>query len=128
MAETFSIRLEDVRLFGRHGVFPEERIKGNDFSIDLRVDYQAPDSDEAGFDQLEGTISYADLYDIVKAEMATTRNLLETVAKAIAITISERYPQADAIICKITKLYPPIPDFNGRASVTYSITKDTPAL
>lgn len=122
MKRDFLIQLEAVRFFARHGVFESERISGNEFIVNLAVKYspEAHFSPEA--DSLDDTICYASLFDIVKKEMDTPRNLLETVACRITDSIHQSFPQATFIECKITKSVPPIPEFNGSASVTCSLT------
>lgn len=117
----FEICLENVKLRGYHGVFDFERTNGNDFQVDLSVKYTAPQLCAIERDELSDTVCYAALFDIVKEEMALPRNLLETVAAAIVSRIKSSYPQCTAIRCKITKLSPPIPDFDGLASVSFSL-------
>ena len=117
-----TIELEDVSLFARHGVFEFERKNGNDFIVNLCVKYMVT-SEAMENDNIEDTICYASLYDIVKEEMAVTRNTLESFARSIAEKISLKYRQAGFISCKITKSVPPIPEFNGMASVTYTIDR-----
>lgn len=118
---TFSINLDDVRLFGRHGIFESERQNGNEFIVDLSLSYDAPPQNVINEDELDNTICYASLFEIIKEEMANPRNLLETVCSSIVFRIHDRFPQAFDINCRITKAVPPIPDFNGRASVAFSM-------
>lgn len=116
------VSLEGVRLYAYHGLFPEENIKGNDFQVDLCVTLDAPslDTNVEELEAMENSISYADLYEIVKMEMSHTRKLLETVVHLIVKRIAERYPEVKGVKCKITKMRPPIPDFEGAASVSLS--------
>lgn len=110
-------------MFAHHGVMSQERSIGNEFSVSLQVNYPltypAGDASLAEYpDELAGTISYADLYTIVKEEMDKPRNLLETVAAAIASRITAQYSQIDSGNISITKLTPPIAGFTGSATVT----------
>lgn len=135
MKNIFRISIDDCRMFAHHGVMPQERRVGNEFSVSLQVTYPLinpvinpvidPVSHPAGDaslaeypDELAGTISYAELYAIVKEEMEKPRNLLETVAAAIAARISAQYPQIESGSVSITKLTPPIAGFTGSATVT----------
>lgn len=131
MAE-YVISLEKMRFFGRHGVFEHERRNGNEFEVNLNVFYPGdtfarPVVEEEEIpnlthsDELEDTISYVMLFDIVKEEMDKPRNLIETVAQSIAERIKADYPFCSKIECKITKIKPPIPGFTGTASATYII-------
>ena len=118
----FEIRLDNVNIFAYHGVFEEERIKGNDFIVNLRIKYNAPEDFSAHEDNLQKTVCYASLYDIIKEEMKIPRNLLESVAISIVNKISSSYSGLSYIECSITKLNPPIEDFKGSATVKYTFT------
>ncbi len=111
-----TISLHACRFFAHHGVMPQELRAGNEFEVDLQVTYIPvnPLSDD-----LAGTISYADLYEIVRIEMQQPRQLLETVAASIAGRIRQLYPMVTSGAVSITKLTPPIRSFTGTATVTY---------
>ena len=51
---------------------------------------------------------YAELYDILKAEIAVPSRLLEHVAGRIVRSIADRYPQVDAIHVRLAKDNPPM--------------------
>ena len=122
MAE-FEIRLENVRMYAHHGVFEHERRDGNEFEINLSVRYRTSESPNGNTDDISDTVSYADLWDIVKEEMAMPRNLLETVVKSIVERVENSFPYLDSIECKLSKLSPPIPGFSGSASVAYRLNR-----
>ena len=118
--------LEDVRFFARHGVFEQERVCGNEFSVNLTVSLPYPcdlsvstDDENPEEENLDVFISYADLYAIVEKEMKRPRKLLETVAVAIAREVKTRYPEIESGSVKITKIIPPIPGMDGKASVNF---------
>lgn len=122
------ISLEDVRIFAHHGVFEHERRDGNEFEVNLSVRITASASSPTE-DEITSTISYVDLWNVVKEEMAIPRKLLETVAISIVNKINATYTGIASIDCKITKLSPPIPAFMGKASVSFHVTNtDSPAL
>lgn len=100
------IVLNDVRLYAYHGVMEQERKVGGWFTVTLRVHYtitHAMKTDEVG-----DTISYADLFDIVKEEMAKPSRLLEHVAGRIGQAVGKRFPQTGHIEVKLLKLNPPM--------------------
>lgn len=107
-----SIFIDRMRVYAYHGVMEQERMVGADFEVSLRVDYDyshALDSDE-----LDDTISYADLCDIVRREMGVPSKLLEHVAGRIAKAVISSYPQAKRVGVKVVKLNPPMgADSNG---------------
>lgn len=112
--DVFTISLENVRMMARIGVFEFERSADNEFEVNLSVSVPAPERLE---DDIAATVSYADLFGIVKAVMAGPHQLLETVAQKIVGEIQSEFPRLISIECKVTKLNPPIPDFSGKASV-----------
>lgn len=119
----FTIELQDVAFYAHHGVFEQEKAIGNEFRVNLAVSYPAPPDEEVMKDNLGNTVSYAELYEIVKKEMTTPRNLLETVAMSIVNAIRSRHPEIIEINCRIEKTSPPIPSFQGKAAVAYSYKK-----
>lgn len=109
------IELEKVRFFAYHGVMPQERIVGNHFEVNLlvKVDFQAAIEQ----DDLTNTISYADMYDVVKKEMMIPSDLIEHVAGRIMRALRKTWPAIAGIRLKVSKLNPPIPGDVDRASV-----------
>ena len=101
-----SIFLDDVRFHAFHGVMPQERAVGADFTVSLRVEYDFVKAAES--DDLTDTISYADLYEVVKAEMVKPSQLLEHVAMRIVKAIMAKWSQVIALDIKLTKDNPPM--------------------
>ncbi|AZA80632.1 dihydroneopterin aldolase [Chryseobacterium lactis] len=100
------IYLEDVKIYAYHGVLPEENIIGTYYIInaELHTDlWKASESDD-----LNDTISYADINDILHQEMKIKSKLLEHVAGRIISKIYNSFPQIDYIKLKITKTAPPM--------------------
>ncbi len=120
--------LDKCRFYAYHGVMPQEQIAGNEFEVSVEVNYQPVC---LGGDMLESTVSYADIYEIVKQEMHRPRQLLETVAGDISdriltlpgITSTGDTHSATSSIkilrtqVSITKITPPIAGINGSATV-----------
>lgn len=100
------IYLEDVKIYAYHGVLPEENIIGTYYilNVELHTDlWKASESDD-----LNDTISYADINDIIHQEMKIKSKLLEHVAGRIISKIHDRFPQIGYIKLKITKTAPPM--------------------
>ncbi len=77
-------------------------------------------------DDVTDTLSYADLCDLVKSEMAVPSNLLEHVAGRIARAVIDRWPQVDSVSLSITKLNPPMgADCNGAGVELHLINDKT---
>ena len=104
--EQSSIFIDRMRFHARHGVMEQERKVGGEFLVSLRVHYLFTRALET--DKLEGTISYAELYEVVRGEMAVPSQLLEHVAGRICRAVHARFPQATAIDLRIVKENPPM--------------------
>lgn len=115
--ETFDITLRDLRFHARHGVMEQERRVGNEFAVDVTVTVAATEGILR--DELEGTVSYADLYEVVRQEMSVPSQLLEHVAYRIGQSIRREFYQVKGVTVSVTKLSPPIAGCRGAATVTY---------
>lgn len=116
MKERFVIRLHDLRFFSRIGVFEQERLVGNEFLVNVEVEFFASAFIE---ENLATSISYADIYEEVKEMMAREWLLLETVAVRIQQALSARWPEIESGSISIQKLSPPIPGIQGTCGVEY---------
>ncbi|MBQ9672850.1 MAG: dihydroneopterin aldolase [Prevotella sp.] len=101
-----AIFINGLRLYAYHGVMPQERRVGGWFLVTLRVHYNITRAMES--DRVADTLSYADLCELVKREMAIPSSLLEHVAGRIARAIVEHYPEAEGLELEITKENPPL--------------------
>ena len=100
------ILLKDLKIFAYHGVLPQERVVGAYYILNIVLDTdfsQAMDTDE-----LDATVSYADVFEVVKAEMAVPSRLLEHVAGRITNALFTRFPAVTAIHLEIIKENPPM--------------------
>ena len=104
--QTSSIFIDALRLHAFHGVMEQERRVGGDFLVFLRVHYYIDKAMES--DDVSDTVNYAELYELVRKEMAQPSNLLEHVAGRIARSVFQHFPQATAIDLRITKQNPPM--------------------
>lgn len=101
-----AVIIRQLKVFAHHGVLPQERTVGAYFIIDLSI--QTDFSHAMLTDELEGTISYADVFALVKAEMSVPSRLLEHVAGRICRAIFDRFPTAEAVHLEIIKENPPM--------------------
>lgn len=100
------IYLEDVKIYAYHGVLPEENIIGTYYILNTEIHtdlWKAAESDD-----LEDTISYADVNEIIHNEMKIKSKLLEHVAGRIISKIHGKFPEISYIRLKITKTAPPM--------------------
>ena len=114
--EQYNIELRDVHLFAHHGVMQQEREIGAWFTIDIKLEIN--DSRCAESDLIQGTVSYADVYDILRKEMAQPSNLLENVCNRISKELYKKFGQISAIEMTLCKDTPPMGGDRLRAAVT----------
>ncbi|KAK9806628.1 hypothetical protein WJX73_001964 [Symbiochloris irregularis] len=87
---------------GYHGVLPEENVLGQKFVVDADL---SCDLRKAGLtDDLDATVSYADVYRLIKSIVeGKPRKLVEAVAEDIAAQILAQHTRVHAVnihICK----------------------------
>lgn len=85
---------------------PQEQQVGGEFLVSVRVGYPFAAAMES--DEVADTLSYADLYELVREQMSIPSQLLEHVAGRIVKAIQTQYPLATSVALKITKKNPPM--------------------
>ena len=114
--------LRDVRFHAFHGVLPQEGIVGNDYLVNLVLDYDF--SSAMKTDDLQGTLNYAEVYQKVREEMAVPSKLLEHVAGRIAHRLFSDFPEIQKLQLSITKVNPPMGADSDGAGVEVVLTND----
>ena len=109
--------LREVRFHAFHGVMPQERKVGADFTVSLRVgvDLSLPVESDA----VEDTLNYAMLY-----EVAIPAQLLEHVAGRMGKAVCRHFPQVETVDVVLTKLNPPMGADCEGASVELHLIND----
>ncbi|OCX51644.1 dihydroneopterin aldolase [Mucilaginibacter sp. PPCGB 2223] len=101
------VALQGVRFFAFHGFYPEERVLGNHFIVDVDVEFLQ--QHHFTNDEIAHTVNYEQLYIIVAKHMKQPRKLLETVVQAIIDELKTTYPFVETIRVGLKKLSPPLP-------------------
>lgn len=110
------IILRDLGFYGYHGLFAEEERLGQRFFVDLEcgVDLSAPGETDA----IGHTVSYADIYDVVKATFEAKRTkLIEALGQNIITALFERFGDITWIIIRIRKPEAPIAMVRGEVAI-----------
>lgn len=100
------IRIEGMSFYAFHGCFDEEQAIGTRFRVDLALDVDARRAEQS--DDLNDTVNYADVYQVVNREMSRPSHLLEHVAHRIATAVLQSYDLVEAVTVKVSKLNPPL--------------------
>lgn len=115
------IALKDVRFFSPIGFYEEEQVLGNEFYVDLVVSlpFQNPDSEN-----LDNTINYEGLYQILIEVMGPARKLLESAAEDVLNKVLERYAEVQHVTVEIRKMNPPFGGDLARSVVSLEYQKE----
>lgn len=111
------ILLENLKIYAYHGVLPEENIIGTYYILNVELHANLWKATET--DDLNDTISYAEINDLIHAEMKIQSKLLEHVVGRIINKIHSTFPEITFIKIKITKTSPPMKGEMDGASVEF---------
>jgi dihydroneopterin aldolase len=114
----YQVSIDDIRIFAFHGLYPEERILGNWYTLDVVVESESQPNFS---DDIANTIDYSQIYAICNQVMANPVDLLETVAETIAQKIRTELSQEVAVLVQISKENPPMGVSAGRSTVVYRL-------
>lgn len=100
------ITLNNLEIYAYHGVMPQETEVGNTYiiNIKLKVDYAKAGST----DSVEDTVSYADVFGVIKKVMSTPSKLLEHVVYRICEALFDGFQQVEEIEIRLDKTNPPM--------------------
>ena len=94
-----TLELTGLRLFGRHGVYAEERERGQDFIFDVELDV----GERGVSDRLEDAVDYdAVARAVQEVSDAQAYNLLEALGAAVADELLRRF-SAERAVVRVTK-------------------------
>lgn len=100
------IFLKEIRCYAYHGVAPQENLIGNEYVIDLKLKVDINQASQT--DEVADTVSYADVHELIKAEMAVPSKLLEHVGGRMAAKLFEVFPAIEEIELRLSKRNPPM--------------------
>ena len=101
-----TISVEGIQVYAYHGCLPEEGIIGGNYLVDVHMTTDFTEA--AANDDLEKTIDYVEVYQIVKEEMAIRSKLIEQVGQRILDKINDKFKTLISCKIKIIKLNPPM--------------------
>ncbi|HZK10370.1 MAG TPA: dihydroneopterin aldolase [Clostridia bacterium] len=97
--------LKDIRLYGYHGVFEEEKNQGQPFLLQAEIWIPERKSRE---EDLTTTVNYAGCYEEIKSVFETPHLLLENLALAIIEALFSYDKRIKKVSIRIEKLRPPV--------------------
>jgi dihydroneopterin aldolase len=121
MNSEMEIHIKKAKFYGYHGVDAGEDVLGGAFEVSVTVTYNPTNTP---VNNLDDTIDYTRVLDLVKARMTKPTLLLETLATEIASEIIAKFQNATVATISIFKLHPPIINFEGSVGVTFTIKRN----
>ena len=101
------IYINEMEFYGYHGVLPEETKLGQRFRLSLIVELDLKKAGET--DDLNETVSYADIFDLCKDIVeGKPYQLTEAVAEKIAGDVLTNFVKINRVTVKVIKPDPPI--------------------
>lgn len=112
---TLQINLDDLKFHSFHGVGAQERIVGNEFKVCFSGKMIMPEG--IMDDNIESTVSYADIYEVISEEMARPSRLLESVAYRMVERIKSEWTDFEKIELSVEKTSVPVEGMDGKARI-----------
>lgn len=109
------ISFDKLHFYSYHGLLEHEKRVGNNFEVSLTLHFPAVEVMSTG--ELSKGINYADVYQLIKEEMAIPAELLESLAYRILEHLEAKFPLLTQASISITKITPPIEGFDGEGIV-----------
>lgn len=100
------IFLKNIRCYAYHGVAPQENVIGNEYIINLKL--KTDISQAAETDEVNDTVNYAEVNEVVKTEMNIPSKLLEHVCRRIVNSLFAKFASIEEIEIKLSKRNPPM--------------------
>ena len=100
------IELEGMEFKAYHGYLEQEKVRGNMFTVDFCGELDLSEAAES--DNLNDTLNYGEIYEIVADEMSIPSELLENVAGRIVKAIERRFPELISFSVRVSKRRPPV--------------------
>jgi dihydroneopterin aldolase len=109
------ITVEGIKVYAYHGCLEEESKIGTNYTVDVLMDTDF--SEAAKTDDLEKTIDYVIVYNIVKTQMAIRSKLIEQVGQRIVDELKKQFDTLKKVEVKVTKINPPMNGNVERVSI-----------
>ncbi len=101
-----------------HGCYDTEQRVGGNFVVDIVLDVE--DDGAAAADEVTRTVTYVEVYETVREQMALPSRIIENAAHRILEAVSVRFPQVRRIEVTLAKLAPPLGGKAAKVSVTFT--------
>ncbi|MGM0365575.1 MAG: 2-amino-4-hydroxy-6-hydroxymethyldihydropteridine diphosphokinase [Actinomycetota bacterium] len=118
----YCVMVDNLELYGYHGVNPDEKKNGQPFVFDIGI--EVADRDFANDDDIKNTVNYSEVVDLIKEVNSGRKyDLVETLAQVVAFRLLERFALAEKVNVSIKKIQPPIKEKLASVGVAYTGTR-----
>lgn len=109
-----TISLEKMKFRAFYGIYPEEKILGNELLAEIKVSIE-----ETGpITWISQTVDYEKVYHIIAEEIKRPHYMLEELVQICIDRIKKDFPQILMIEMQLSKLHPPLSGEVGCSKVT----------
>ena len=116
------IKLNGMEFFAYHGCYRSESVIGNTFIVDITMDTDMKKASDS--DNLSDALNYAEVYELIKQEMAIRSCLLEHLTNRILNRLFDCFPQLICAELSIAKLHPPVGGKVHSAAVIQKLSRN----
>ena len=109
------ITVEGIRVFAYHGHLPEEAVLGGHFIVNVWVTVDTSEVEKT--DDLNDTVDYVKIIEVVREQMAIRADMIEVPAKRIVDAIL-LLNKVQKVKVELEKIQPPIDATFDKISVT----------
>jgi dihydroneopterin aldolase len=110
------VQLHNLIFRAFHGTHEEERILGNEYSVEVSLDF--PEKAEI-IENINDTIDYSIVYGIIQKRMQVPTPLLETVVMLAGNDIHLQFPAVKSVSLSLKKLSIPVEGMQGSPEVSW---------
>ncbi len=111
------IEVNGIKVYGYHGCLDEEALVGTWFEADVSLEYDYTES--ALTDDLNKTIDYVRVRELVEQEIKTRAKLIETVIKRMADSLKQEFPGIESMRLVLKKHNAPIGGEVGHVAMVW---------
>ena len=102
-----TIKINNAKFYGYHGVLEYEKQYGNEFEVDIEMECELKNLGYS--DDLNKTVDYLSVYKFAEKIFNEKKyNLIETVVQKLCSGIIENFPQVSSVKVKIRKPNAPL--------------------
>lgn len=109
------IKVQGIRVYAYHGCLEEEAMIGSEYVVDVLLNTDFTEASRK--DDLNLTVDYVKVYEIVRDEMAVRSKLIEHVGKRIYNKLISEFKMLNSAEVSVTKINPPVNGTVERVSV-----------